>query len=104
MPDVDSFGSAVGIYRIAQTLGRKAHIVLNEATTSVQPLVELFKNNPEYDEDMIITSQQAIDMAGSNTVLWCGCWAALHHRVPGSASLLQIRRSTGPPQTGYGDH
>ena len=61
MPDVDSFGSAVGIYRIAQTL--------NEATTSVQPLVELFKNNPEYDEDMIITSQQAIDMAGSNTVL-----------------------------------
>ena len=49
MPDVDSFGSAVGIYRIAQTLGRKAHIVLNEATTSVQPLVELFKNNPEYD-------------------------------------------------------
>ena len=34
MPDVDSFGSAVGIYRIAQTLGRKAHIVLNEATTS----------------------------------------------------------------------
>ena len=69
MPDVDSFGSAVGIYRIAQTLGRKAHIVLKEATTSVQPLVELFKNNPEYDEDMIITSQQAIDMAGSNTVL-----------------------------------
>lgn len=26
MPDVDSFGSAVGIYRIAQTLGRKAHM------------------------------------------------------------------------------
>ena len=69
MPDVDSFGSAVGIYRIAQTLCRIAHIVLNVATTSVQPLVELFKNNPEYDEDMIITSQQAIDMAGSNTVL-----------------------------------
>ena len=69
LPDADSSGSALGIYRIAQTLGRKAHIVLNEATTSVQPLVELFKNNPEYDEDMIITSQQAIDMAGSNTVL-----------------------------------
>ena len=70
MPDVDSFGSAVGIYRIAQTLGRKAHIVLNEATTSVQPLVELFKNNPEYDEDMIITSQQAIDMAAAIRFLW----------------------------------
>lgn len=67
--DVDSFGSAVGIYRIAQTLGRKAHIVLNDVTTSVQPLVDLFKDNPEYDEDMIINNQQAIEAAGANTVL-----------------------------------
>lgn len=69
MPDVDSFGSAVGIYRIAQTLGRKANIVLNEATSAIQPLVDIFKNNPEYEEDMIVNSQQAIEMAGSNTVL-----------------------------------
>ncbi|MBQ7920810.1 MAG: DHH family phosphoesterase [Lachnospiraceae bacterium] len=67
--DVDSFGSAVGIYRIAQALERKAHIVLNDVTTSVKPLVDLFENNPEYDEDMIITSQEAIDLAGNNTVL-----------------------------------
>lgn len=69
MADVDSFGAAVGIYRIAQTLGRKAHIVLNNATTSVQPLVELFHNNPEYDDDMIVDSQQAIELAGNNVVL-----------------------------------
>lgn len=69
MADVDSFGAAVGIYRIAQTLGRKTHIVLNDMTSSVQPLVELFKNNPEYEDDMIVNSQQAIDIAGSNTVL-----------------------------------
>ena len=69
MPDVDSFGAAVGIYRVAQALGRKAHIVLNETTTSVQPLVALFKNNPEYDEDMIVGSQQAIELAGNNVVL-----------------------------------
>ncbi len=69
MPDVDSFGSAVGIYRIAQTLGRKSNIVLNEATSAIQPLVDIFKNNPEYEEDMIINSQQAIEMAGSNAVL-----------------------------------
>lgn len=69
MADVDSFGAAVGIYRIANALGRKAHIVLNDITTSVKPLVELFKNNPEYDDDMIIGSQQAIDMAGNNVVL-----------------------------------
>ncbi len=69
MADVDSFGAAVGIYRIANALGRKAHIVLNDITTSVKPLVELFKNNPEYDADMIIGSQQAIEMAGNNVVL-----------------------------------
>lgn len=69
MPDVDSFGAAVGIYRIAQTLGRKTHIVLNDVTTSIQPLVDLFKNNPEYDDDMIVNSQQAIEAAGSNAVL-----------------------------------
>lgn len=69
MADVDSFGAAVGIYRIAQTLGRKAHIVLNDVTTSVQPLVDLFHNNPEYEEDMILNSQQAIEAAGNNTVL-----------------------------------
>ena len=69
MADVDSFGAAVGIYRIAQTLGRKAHIVLNDVSTSVQPLVDLFHNNPEYEEDMILNSQQAIEAAGNNTVL-----------------------------------
>lgn len=69
MGDVDSFGASVGIYRIAQALGRKAHIVLNDVTTSVQPLVELFKDKPEYDDDMIVNNQQAIELAGSNVVL-----------------------------------
>ncbi len=69
MPDVDSFGAAVGIYRIAQTLGRKAHIVLYESTSSIQPLIDLFTGNPEYEDDMIINNQQAIEMAGSNVVL-----------------------------------
>ena len=61
--DVDSFGASVGIYRIAQTLDRKAHIVLNDMTTSMQPLVELFVNNPEYDTDMILNNQDAIEEA-----------------------------------------
>ncbi|MED9902702.1 MAG: DHH family phosphoesterase [Lachnospiraceae bacterium] len=69
LADVDSFGAAVGIYRIAQTLDRKAHIVLNEVSNTMQPLVDLFKNNPEYDTDMIVGSSQAIEMAGSNAVL-----------------------------------
>ena len=69
MTDVDSFGAAVGIYRVAQALERKAHIVLNDVSPSVQALVDLFQNNPEYEEDMIVNSQQAIELAGNNTVL-----------------------------------
>ncbi len=67
--DVDSFGSSVGIYRIAKTLNRKCHIVLNDVTKSMKPLVDLYKDNPEYEQDMIINNQQAIDVANNNTVL-----------------------------------
>lgn len=68
-PDADSFGSTIGIYRVAQALDRRAHIVLNEATPAIQPLVDLFRNNPEYEEDMIVDTQRALELAGSNTVL-----------------------------------
>lgn len=69
LADVDSFGAAVGIYRIATTLERKAYIVLNDVSTSLRPMVDSFKNHADYQEDMIIGSQQAIELAGSNTVL-----------------------------------
>jgi len=32
-------------------------------------LVDLYKDNPEYEQDMIINNQQAIDVANNNTVL-----------------------------------
>lgn len=54
---------------LPRPLGRKAHIVLNEATPAIAPMVELFKNNPEYEEDMIIGNAQAIEIASSNSVL-----------------------------------
>lgn len=69
LADVDSFGAAVGIYRIAQTLDRKAHIVLNDVSNTLQPLVDLFKNNLEYDPEMIVPSGQAIEIVGNNAVL-----------------------------------
>jgi len=69
MGDVDSFGASIGIYRISKTLDKKCHIVLNDVTTSMKPLVDLFKENPEYESDMIIGSQQAIDLASNNAVL-----------------------------------
>lgn len=69
LADVDSFGAAIGIYRIAKSLNRKAHIVINDVTTSVRPLLDMFQNNPEYESDLIIDSAQAVESAGNNTVL-----------------------------------
>jgi len=67
--DVDSFGAAVGIYRIAKSLGRSAFIVLNDATVSVKPQIEAFCSKLEKDEVAILTSVQAMEYAGPNTAL-----------------------------------
>ena len=69
MADVDSFGAAVGLYRIAKSLDRKAHIVLNQVTTSVKPLVDLFVDNEDYEADMIVNSMQALELPTNNAVL-----------------------------------
>jgi len=69
MADVDSFGAAVGLYRIAKSLDRKAHIVLNQVTTSVKPLVDLFADNEDYEADMIVNSLQALELPTNNAVL-----------------------------------
>ncbi|MBD5520148.1 MAG: DHH family phosphoesterase [Lachnospiraceae bacterium] len=67
--DTDSFGASVGIYRIAVALGKRAHIVLNDVTASMQPMVDMFRNNDNYEDDMIISGVQAMDMIGNNAVL-----------------------------------
>lgn len=69
MGDVDSFGASVGIFRIAQSLDKRAHIVLNDVTSSMQPMVEMFQNSDEYPQDMIINNSQALEMVGNNAVL-----------------------------------
>lgn len=38
--DVDSFGAAIGIYRAARTLEKKAYIVINNPTSSIRPLMD----------------------------------------------------------------
>lgn len=67
--DVDSFGASIGIYRVAQALNKKAHIVLNDVTSSMQPMVEMFQGREEYAEDMIVSSQFALESVGNNAVL-----------------------------------
>jgi c-di-AMP phosphodiesterase-like protein len=69
LSDADAFGAAVGVSCIARAIGRKPHIVINDITSSVKPLVELFKDRNIYDEDFIINSSEALELADNSTVL-----------------------------------
>lgn len=69
LADIDSFGAAVGIYRIATSLNKKAHIVINDVTSSVRPMMERFINNPDYPDDLFLTGDKACDLVDVNTAL-----------------------------------
>ncbi len=67
--DVDSLGAGIGIYRACCELSKRAHIVLDDITSSVRPIIERFINNPDYADDMFIRGDKAIEMADDNALL-----------------------------------
>ncbi len=67
--DVDALGAAVGIYRAGRTLGKPVHIVVNDPTTSIRPLMAGFLDNPEYEPTMFISGEEAMEMVNANTAL-----------------------------------
>ena len=69
IPDVDSIGAGIGIYRAAKSLNKKAHIVVNNPTMSVRRIIESFRDNQDYDENMFISSDEARDIVDDNTVV-----------------------------------
>ena len=66
--DVDSFGACVGIYRIAKTLNRKAHIVVDEVNSSVKPIMERFYSK-DYESDLLIDGEEAKELVDESTLL-----------------------------------
>ncbi|MBQ1192755.1 MAG: DHH family phosphoesterase [Lachnospiraceae bacterium] len=67
--DIDSFGSALGLYRAMKHMGKKVHIVINEITTSLRPVVERVVGSGEYEDDLILTSADVLDIIDSNTTV-----------------------------------
>mgnify|MGYP002926955861 FL=1 len=67
--DPDSFGACMGIYRAAVSLEKKAHIVINEVTGSVRPLYDEIAESPAYEDDIFLTSDQALDYVNDNTMI-----------------------------------
>ena len=69
IPDVDSFGASIGIYRAAKELNKKAYIVVNEISTSLRPMYDSFAKNSNYEEDMFLNSAQAVELVDNHTVV-----------------------------------
>lgn len=67
--DIDSFGSAIGMYRIATALNKKASIVINEVTSSVRPMMDRFVGNSDYPDDLFLTGDEAAETVDGNTAL-----------------------------------
>ncbi len=68
-PDIDCLGSALGIYRLASMMDKKAHIVINEVTSSIRPAMNNFIGSTVYPEDMFFNSEQALEAIDGNTVV-----------------------------------
>ena len=67
--DVDAFGSALGIFVAAREIDKKAQIVLNTITSSLRPVVDMFTTDKGYPADMFLTSEQAVEVCDSDTVV-----------------------------------
>ena len=67
--DVDAFGAAIGIYRIAKTFNKRAHIVVDEVTTSIRPMLESIMGDGNHEPDLFLTNEQAIEAVTFGTTL-----------------------------------
>lgn len=69
LPDIDSFGSALGIYIIAKKFGKEAHIVFGKISSSVRPFMNRFIDKEEYPDDMFIKKEEAENYLTASTVV-----------------------------------
>jgi phosphoesterase recJ domain protein len=67
--DIDCFGSAIGIWRIAATLDKNAHIVMGNINSTLKPMVDRFIDSDDYPEDIFIDEAEARELAGEHTML-----------------------------------
>ena len=68
-PDADSLGASVGIWKIARSYGKKAHIVLNSVNKSLEPMYKQFTDNADYPEDMFIHGDKALGFVDRTTLV-----------------------------------
>lgn len=67
-PDIDSIGSAIGIYRLATALEKPAMIVCENCGTSLDSFIKSMNEEEEY-KDAIVSKSEALSKASEETLL-----------------------------------
>ncbi|MBR6798886.1 MAG: DHH family phosphoesterase, partial [Firmicutes bacterium] len=65
-PDLDSFGAALGIYRMARIVGKEAFIVLNAYNDTMVDMIEDAKRTEEYS---FISTEKALSLADDHSLV-----------------------------------
>lgn len=65
-PDMDSFGSALGVFRLAANAGKEVHIVINKYNDN---LAEVYKQANETELYSIINNEKALSLVDKETLL-----------------------------------
>lgn len=67
--DIDSLGSALGLYRVVKSRGKNAHIVLNRTNPTIDSLVSKIMKNQEYDGMFIGRAEALIKAEGKSLLI-----------------------------------
>lgn len=65
-PDMDCYGSAIGIYRAVINRGKDAHIVLTGVNEAIKSVHKMFSDNPVYH---FVSGDQALNLVQKDTLL-----------------------------------
>lgn len=70
LSDVDAVGAAIGVFRICKTFNKRAHIVIDDISTSVAPIIERVKATADSgDTDIFVRGEKALTMVDADTML-----------------------------------
>lgn len=65
-PDMDSFGAALGIHRIARTADKEAYVIMNSYSETLEDIVRDAKETQDYS---FISTDKALSLADENSLV-----------------------------------
>ncbi len=87
-PDADCVGAALGIYRLARTLGKKAYIVMDKECPAIEPIVNgVFANNHAEDDPVFVTNEEAKSLRDEYSML-----VVVDVNIPGMTEYPELIR------------